>query len=248
VGASDIGANSTIARLRGAAAMDRVKDWDPARHYQDAAVAEAYDRERFSSLPGRIYNWLDKRAVQLALADLPVGSTLADIPCGTGRLAEVALDLGHSVIGIDVSAAMLAFASRRLQRFGDRFTVHVSDARSLSQEMEFDVVLCARFLVHFTFDQQGDFIKSIARHARRRMIVTHGLDSPYQRGRRAAKRLTGFFQNPAAFPIDNATLNRLLGAAGFREIRRYRPLPMVSESIIVVAERPPMTGPSPIAS
>jgi SAM-dependent methyltransferase len=221
--------------------MEPVKDWDPARHYQDAAVAEAYDRERFSSLPGRLYNWLDKRAVQLALADLPAGSTLADIPCGTGRLAEVALDLGHSVIGIDVSAAMLAFANRRLQRFGDRFIGHVSDARSLSQEMEFDAVLCARFLVHFTFDQQADFITSIARHARRRMIITHGLDSPYQRGRRAAKRLSGFFRNPAAFPIDDATLDRLLGAAGFREIRRYRPLPLLSESMIVVAERPPTT-------
>lgn len=35
-------------------------DWDPVTHYKDVAIAERYDQERFSSVPGRVFNALEK--------------------------------------------------------------------------------------------------------------------------------------------------------------------------------------------
>ena len=35
-------------------------DWDPVTHYKEIAVAERYDRERFSSLAGRVFNALER--------------------------------------------------------------------------------------------------------------------------------------------------------------------------------------------
>src|SRR6476659_6781780 len=95
--------------------------WNPGEHYKSPKVAESYDQDRFSGVVGATFNWLEKRALRRALGDLPRDFTIADVPCGTGRLAEVALERGHRVMGIDVSDAMLSVARRRLERFGDRF-------------------------------------------------------------------------------------------------------------------------------
>lgn len=213
------------------------KAWDPTRHYQDAAIADDYDRARFSILAGRLFNFLDRRAVRRALADLPPGSTLADMPCGTGRLADVALTLGFSVHGVDIAPAMLAVARRRLAAFGDRFTTAVADVQSLDPAHGFDAVLSARFLMHFPPDEQQTLIAALARRARRRLILTHGIDTALHRARRTLKHATGWFQNPAAFPVTEARLAQMLAAVGFREIRRYRILPVLSEAVVIVAER-----------
>ena len=63
-------------------------EWNPTTHYKDIAVAERYDRERFSRLSGRVFNALEKRAVRRAFRSVDRSSVIADLPCGTGRLAE----------------------------------------------------------------------------------------------------------------------------------------------------------------
>ncbi|MDE2165167.1 MAG: methyltransferase domain-containing protein [Alphaproteobacteria bacterium] len=212
------------------------KAWDPTRHYQNAAIAADYDRARFSGPAGRLFNFLDRRAVHRALVDLPRTFTFADTPCGTGRLAEIALARGFAVHGIDIAPEMLAVAHRRLAAFGDRFTSAIADIRKLDGARSFDVVLSARFLMHFPLDEQVMLIGTLARLARRRLILTHGLDTRFHRWRRALKRATGLFQNPAAFPVTEARLADMLAAVGFREIRRHRILPLLSEAVVIVAE------------
>src|SRR5690348_3715703 len=78
-------------------------DWDPVGHYQDVEVAERYDCERFSRWTGRIFNALEKRAVRKAFRGVPRSAVVVDVPCGTGRLAEVLLDEGFEVVGVDIS-------------------------------------------------------------------------------------------------------------------------------------------------
>jgi SAM-dependent methyltransferase len=211
-------------------------NWDPSRHYQDRDVAESYDRERFSGLAGSVFNRLDKRAVRRALAGLAPGSVIADIPCGTGRLAEVALELGHSVCGIDISPVMLEMARNRLARFGARFTARVGDIRALpAGGPAFDAVLSARFLMHFPPDEQRKLIGGLARLARRRLVLTHGLDTPWHRLRRNLKGRFEYFRIPAPFPVSPDDLAVMLNAAGFVERRRHYVLPFLSEAASIVA-------------
>lgn len=212
-------------------------DWNPVQHYQDGAVAASYDRERFSSLAGRVFNHLDKRAVRRALAGLAPGSVVADIPCGTGRLAEVALEMGYAVCGIDISPAMLERARNRLARFGARFTALVADIRELQAAgQSFDAVLSARFLMHFPLAEQRRLIRSLARLAGQRLVLTHGIDTPWHRLRRDFKRQFAYFRNPAAFPVSQAELASMLREAGFAERGRYYVLPGLSEAVAIVAE------------
>jgi 2-polyprenyl-3-methyl-5-hydroxy-6-metoxy-1,4-benzoquinol methylase len=212
-------------------------DWDPVTHYQDVAVAERYDRERFSKWTGRIFNALEKQALRRAFRGVPRASLVADLPCGTGRLAEVLLDEGFRVVGLDISAAMLAVADRKLARFGERFDSHVVNVLALpdAERKRYDVALCARVLMHFPLAQQIEFLKGVASLARGTVVFSQSISTPYQRLRRRAKQWIGN-PPPAEYPITEAQLAELLRGAGLREVRRTRVASLVSEGMFVVCE------------
>jgi 2-polyprenyl-3-methyl-5-hydroxy-6-metoxy-1,4-benzoquinol methylase len=212
-------------------------DWDPITHYKDVAVAERYDRERFSSLSGRVFNALERRLIRRAFRDAPAGATVLDLPCGTGRFAEVLLQEGFRVVGIDISPAMLAVARRKAAPFGARFEARVADVRELAgrEAKRYDVALCARVLMHFPLEEQIRFLRGVATLTRGKVVFSQSYDSAYQRLRRGIKRLLGN-QPPANYPIGESQLQRLLAGAGLREVRRLRLLAAISEAVYIVAE------------
>ena len=212
-------------------------DWDPINHYKDVAVAERYDQERFSGLPGRVFNALEQRALRRALARIPRSLTVMDLPCGTGRLAETLLGEGFQVVGVDISAAMLAVAERKLKRYGSSFQTRVGDVRELArvESATYDVALCARVLMHFPLQQQIEFLGSVATLTKGTVVFSQSLSTPYQRMRRRIKKLLGN-PPPAMYPITESQLRSLLKGAGLREVRRFRISRPISEGMFVVAE------------
>ena len=212
-------------------------DWNPTTHYKDVGVAERYDRERFSSIPGRVFNALEKSCVRKAFCDVSRKAPILDVPTGTGRLAEVLLDDGFSVTGVDISQPMLEVARRKLAHHGARFEPRVADVRELANKEPkfYEAALCARVLMHFPLQEQVQFLGSVTRLTRKRVVFNQSLSTPYQRLRRGMKRLLGN-QPPAGYPISEAQLAELLAGAGLREIGRLRPMALVSEAIYVVAE------------
>lgn len=213
-------------------------DWDPVTHYQEVEVAERYDRERFSRWTGRLFDSLEKHNVALATAGFPKNGTILDLPCGTGRLAEVLLKAGHRVVGVDISPAMLEVARKKLKAYGDRFSTQVVDVLSLPADTrpQYDAALCARVLMHFPLADQIRFLKGVAQLTKGPVVITQSLSTPYHRTRRRLKRMIG---NPpsAMYPITNAELRQLLAGAGLKEVRRWRPSRLVTEEVIVLAER-----------
>ena len=213
-------------------------NWDPVTHYQDIKVAEDYDRVRFDSVAGRVFERLERNNIRKAFRPIPKGGTILDLPCGTGRLAEALLDDGFTIVGADISPAMLEVAKRRLARFGDRFSTLVSDVKELarSQPKSFDSALCARVLMHFPVEEQIEFLGAVARLSRGPVVFTQSLNTPYHRSRRNVKKLLGDTHTPANFPITEAQLKQLLKGANLVEKFRLRPMALVTEQIIVFAE------------
>jgi 2-polyprenyl-3-methyl-5-hydroxy-6-metoxy-1,4-benzoquinol methylase len=211
-------------------------DWDANVHYKDTLVAENYDAVRFSSFPGRIFNEKERRIILAAAAScVAKGATIADMPCGTGRLAEPLLEAGYRVHGMDISAEMLSVASQRLRRFGDAFSTEVADAKAINRSHnQYGAVLCARVLMHFLLEEQIEFLRGVARLTSGPVIINHSFSSPYQRLRRSAKRFLGHAP-PARFPVTSRQLGELLSKAGLEEVRRYRLSSLISEAIYIVA-------------
>lgn len=211
--------------------------WNPDEHYKSREVAADYDGSRFSSIPGRAFNFLEKRLVAKCFSVLPKDSVIADAPCGTGRLAEALLDAGYRVHGFDISEAMLGVARQRLGSHGANFTCEVSDLKKDSPcENIYDGALCARVLMHFPLDQQIEFLCGVAKLSRSVVVINQSLDSGYQRIRRQVKRWLGN-QAPSRFPIADGDFRLLLEKSGLREVRRYHLLPIVSEAVYIVAEK-----------
>jgi predicted TPR repeat methyltransferase len=211
--------------------------WNPDEHYKSHRVAAEYDKRRFSSISGRVFNYLEKRMVGKCFQGAAKPQKIVDVPCGTGRLAEALLKQGHSVHGVDISDEMLHVARQRLDVYGSRFTTEVADVKHLPAEVPtYDGALCARVLMHFTLDQQIEFLIGVARLSRSVVVINHSLDSGYQRFRRGFKRLLGH-QESALHPVSNKDIKVLLKNAGLREVKRRRLLPIISEAVYIVAEK-----------
>lgn len=211
--------------------------WNPDEHYKSTAVAADYDKNRFSSLPGQVFNFLEKRLVAKCFSRLPKGGTIADAPCGTGRLAEALLDAGYKVHGFDISKAMLGVAQQRLATHGGNFTCEVANLKEHPPSGPIcDGALCARVLMHFPLEQQVEFLTGVAGLSRSVVVINQSLDSSYQRLRRNLKRWMGN-QASARFPITDENIRLLLERSGLREVKRYRLLPVISEAVYIVAEK-----------
>lgn len=213
------------------------RGWDATQHYKNAAVAKDYDRVRFSSMAGRVFNNQERRIIQECFQDLPRDTIILDIPCGTGRLAAPLLESGLKVYGADISAEMLDVAKERLASYGSRFTTEVMDAFKLTgSERQFEAALCARVLMHFPLETQIKFLRGVASITQKRIVINHSLSSPYQRFRRWIKRLLGH-QQSAGYPITNSQIKQLLAESGFAEIKRKRINALISEAVYIVAEK-----------
>src|SRR5205085_5529755 len=80
--------------------------------------------------------------VAMARALVPPGGTVLELGCGTGRVMEALLEQGLQVTGLDGAPAMLARATRRLARFGDRARLVPADMRRPDLGTQrFDLVL-----------------------------------------------------------------------------------------------------------
>jgi len=53
-----------------------------------------YDRKRFESPSGKIYNEMEMREFARVIKNVSVGSRVLEVGCGTGRFSEVAIGLG----------------------------------------------------------------------------------------------------------------------------------------------------------
>lgn len=206
---------------------------DPYEHYKQVRIAENYDKDRFDSIPGAIFDRLEKKRVLAAFVDVPKGATILDVPCGTGRLAEALLEAGYRVFGVDISPAMLHIASRKLQRYGDRFQTMLGDLRRLTDDDRcFDAALCVRLLMHVPLEEQIALLSNVARLSSRVVVFDQSLDTPYQRFRRLIKKGLRH-QRPVAHPVSRQQLQFLVDKSGLKIDRRLHVCALVSEAIVV---------------
>lgn len=129
---------------------------------------------RYESRTGRTNLWKRETVmVAAALDDLPRGSTVLDVPVGTGRFLPLYRDRGFVVTGIDSSRDMIAEARRKnIAADLRKGTIFQIDAKARS----FDVVVTIR-LMHLI--ERGDYLLAMAemkRVSRRRIVFSIRLD------------------------------------------------------------------------
>ncbi|SNZ13108.1 Ubiquinone/menaquinone biosynthesis C-methylase UbiE [Natronoarchaeum philippinense] len=114
--------------------------------YQATDVAQEYDDKRFSR-GGRLIDRREKEAVLDAIGPVD-GKDVLEIACGTGRFTAMLAERGADVVGLDISAEMLAEARQKAKAsgVGDAVEFLRGDAGRLPfEDDEFDAVIAMRF-------------------------------------------------------------------------------------------------------
>lgn len=165
------------------------------KHYQSDIVAESYNDEytnpkglnglRFKFIANRERETLRRMLYRFS------GSTIIDIPTGTGKMASVFRDLDCKVMACDISPNMLSIA----RSVFEKEKTNVIDFRILDLEVasskiddRFDVVVCIRLMHRVPNEikiRMLNQISEIAPHA----VVSFGIDSAYHRMRSGLRRI-----------------------------------------------------------
>lgn len=116
--------------------MITIRKKDILERYTEQAII--YDRSRFGSFGG---SYIHKKEISVISKFLRNGSVL-ELGVGTGRCAFSLIKEGFSLVGIDITLAMLKIAKARMKKLGLRFEVVNMDAESLGFIGEFDNIIC----------------------------------------------------------------------------------------------------------
>ncbi|MEI6260927.1 MAG: class I SAM-dependent methyltransferase [Deltaproteobacteria bacterium] len=145
--------------------------YNAQQRYQDNEYAENYDKRRFFSLFGRLIHIIDMRALDAATTNLPKGSLILDVPCGTGRLTTHLANNGFRVAGVDISKEMIQIAKRK-DYSGNLEEFMNSPAENLPYpDKHFDHVTSGRFLAHLPPESRVAVLKEFARVSKGEIIV-----------------------------------------------------------------------------
>ena len=110
--------------------------------------AEAFDNEPDHGLrhPSVRAAWC--RLLLDSLPDAP--AAVLDVGCGTGSLSILMTSLGHEVVGVDYSPAMIARAVAKTQATGYAIPFQIMDAANLAfPKGSFDAIVCRHLLWSF---------------------------------------------------------------------------------------------------
>ena len=143
---------------------------------------------------------LEESVVPALLAESPPGRAL-DAACGTGRHTARLAELGHDVVGVDETEAMLRLARTRVP--GGDFRVGSLTALPL-EDKEIDLAVCSLALTHLA--DLGPAVAELHRVVRRggRVVVSDVHPTMVALGSQAAYRVgderAGFVRNHQHWP------------------------------------------------
>jgi 2-polyprenyl-3-methyl-5-hydroxy-6-metoxy-1,4-benzoquinol methylase len=131
-----------------------------ARHERDLAAAFDGQAERFEKAPVQSDPQSLERLVRFA--GLNRGSRLLDAGCGPGLVSSAFLAGGCRVVGVDLSAEMVARASTRCQECGDRARFHqVSVFDPILETLgPFDAIV-SRLVLHHVLDPRAFLARQV---------------------------------------------------------------------------------------
>jgi len=140
----------------------RIGRYPAQQSWQSAKSAEAYRRARDPSKFHRYYQ--EEAVVNGWLNELPPGSLVLDIPCGTGRFVKTITNRGFRYLGGDISEAMIEQARQESDSALVEGFLHADAACLPLEDNHVDCVIIWRLLHHI---RDAGIRQAILREARR---------------------------------------------------------------------------------
>ncbi len=206
-----------------------------ATHSYDS-IADTYDRTRFKTYRGKIFNAIRMRILNGFLGVSISGGLAFDLACGTGLISEWLLKNGCTVISGDISLGMLRVAHRKLAKSNLFVGLSELDACYLPfKDKIFDVVTSFRFFNLLPTDLRMKIHKEVARVGKGPYLFTYALDSPYQRWRGRMKNGLGLSKRSDEYPATVEGIKRELRGAQIDLIHGIPVCSLLTSELVVLA-------------
>jgi ubiquinone/menaquinone biosynthesis C-methylase UbiE len=204
-------------------------DYYDARWGYRTIDVRRYEARRYGTrtrqLNFRLLTW----RLRQALARVPAGGTVLDVPCGTGVLTSMLASLGLAVTSLDISAPMLAVAAER----GAGGRVRADVERLPFASRTFDAVVCNRFLMHLPSTLRPAVLRELCRVSRGPLVVTVCHPYTLKSFGRAIRRSLGL-KAKRHERIGMKDIRREAEAAGLRLERVSSVTPLMSQVWVAV--------------
>jgi ubiquinone/menaquinone biosynthesis C-methylase UbiE len=114
----------------------------------------------------------EQTAIDLLFESIPHGSSLVDVPVGTGRFLELCKRREIHVTGIDISEDMLAEARKNAMQLGVKADLRLGNIFELPfSDNSFDCALCVRFLNWISIADVSLALAELSRVSKNYVIV-----------------------------------------------------------------------------
>ena len=163
-----------------------MRDFRATKKYR-GEVAARYDEKRAVKDVTR----RDQAIVENYLSKIAPGSSVLDIPAGTGRFIQFCLGRGLRYTGVDISADMLDVARTKVPAGATNIELRVADARALPfGDDAFDYAIIIKFIKWLpNLELLIDVLKEIKRVTRKEAFVQIKVTRRLPLRRRAADLL-----------------------------------------------------------
>lgn len=207
--------------------------------YKDQEVVKQYDQLRFSSLKGRVTDWLEKSAINKAImtAGIPPGAIILDIPCGTGRLSVFLAARKYRIVASDISISMLQLSRNKIMSMNINHQVAyiaIDAAKLPFSTAVFDTVVSLRLFGHVPPLIRTNIVKEFAQVSKGYIVIAyyhkHCLQNILRKRNRTRAQIPWY-------PVTYAEIKHELEIAGLDKIKIYPMLFGISETIVVLAKK-----------
>jgi ubiquinone/menaquinone biosynthesis C-methylase UbiE len=211
--------------------------------WQSKRVAENYEEKRFTTWSGRLSDWLDKVAVEKALRNTGSNDAILDLPCGTGRIFSHIHAKGYRYLtGADISDEMLRVARRKMAGVQEVSFAKANAGRTGFSDDAFKAILSIRFMGHLPREARLSVLREFGRICQGKIIVEYSQRSAVAGFAKALFRAFTVERRlgKAQWSWNTLTKEELdceFQSAGLSVVRRIHKLPLLSDSVLVVARR-----------
>ena len=207
--------------------------------YKNKELVSKYDRERFSSLKGRIVDWREKYLIfkAIKLSGIKPPARILDLPCGTGRLSIFLAEKGFNVVGIDISNEMIKQSKLKIidSNLINKVKFIVGDGENIQfPDSFFDIGISLRLFGHLPIENRISVLKELSRVSKRFVIVVYYHKNSLQE---LIKRKNRIKKGVYWYPIKLKKIDEELKTAGLKRVSRHFLFPFFSETVVILSEK-----------
>lgn len=204
-------------------------------HFQNSETARKYKAEyagpiRLSNFRAKIIAHREKFLVRELLANLVPLSQLIDIPCGTGKMADVLAGSANNLVAADISQEMMNHAENDYRDNESFSGFVVADAsKTPFTSNQFDCVVMVRLLHRIPLDLKPKFLKEVHRITRQYAVVSYSTSSVVSKLSHRANS-----DRKINYVISHAHFAEMCTEIGFEIITSKTVLPLLSTEVIAL--------------